>query len=74
MSRPTSATGPRDGSTASSRPRPSPTSPRQLVVAGCPSQITVHFASLAPEDVTVIDGIPVTSVFRTLLDLAPYLT
>jgi len=38
-----------------------------------PDEITVHFASLAPEDITVIDGIPVTSVFRTLLDLAPYL-
>jgi very-short-patch-repair endonuclease len=35
---------------------------------------SLHFASLAPEDITVIDGIPATSVFRTLLDLAPYLT
>ncbi len=33
--------------------------------------IVVHFARLAPEDVAVVDGIPVTSVARTLLDLAP---
>ncbi len=33
--------------------------------------IVVHFALLAPEDRAVIDGIPVTSVARTMLDLAP---
>ncbi len=32
---------------------------------------TVHFARLAPEDQDVVDGIPVTSVARTFLDLAP---
>jgi predicted transcriptional regulator of viral defense system/very-short-patch-repair endonuclease len=31
----------------------------------------VHFARLAPEDGAVVDGIPVTSVARTVLDLAP---
>jgi len=31
----------------------------------------VHFARLAPEDQDVVDGIPVTSVARTVLDLAP---
>jgi very-short-patch-repair endonuclease len=30
----------------------------------------VHFAALADEDTTVLDGIPVTSVARTALDLA----
>jgi len=33
--------------------------------------IVVHFARLAPEDRAVVDGIPVTSVARTVLDLAP---
>lgn len=33
--------------------------------------IVVHFARLAPEDHAVVDGIPVTSVARTMLDLAP---
>ncbi len=31
----------------------------------------VHFARLAPEDQAVVEGIPVTSVARTVLDLAP---
>jgi very-short-patch-repair endonuclease len=31
----------------------------------------VHFARLAPEDRAVVEGIPVTSVARTMLDLAP---
>jgi very-short-patch-repair endonuclease len=31
----------------------------------------VHFARLAPEDSAAVDGIPVTSVARTMLDLAP---
>jgi predicted transcriptional regulator of viral defense system/very-short-patch-repair endonuclease len=33
--------------------------------------IVVHFARLRPEDAAVVDGIPVTSVARTVLDLAP---
>jgi predicted transcriptional regulator of viral defense system/very-short-patch-repair endonuclease len=33
--------------------------------------IAVHFADLAPEDRDVVEGIPVTSVARTVLDLAP---
>ncbi len=33
--------------------------------------IVVHFARLAPEDRDVVDEIPVTSVARTMLDLAP---
>jgi very-short-patch-repair endonuclease len=33
--------------------------------------VVVHFARLAPEDVTIVDGIPVTSPARTVLDLAP---
>jgi predicted transcriptional regulator of viral defense system/very-short-patch-repair endonuclease len=31
----------------------------------------VHFAPLAPEDMAVVEGIPVTSLARTVLDLAP---
>ena len=31
----------------------------------------VHFATLEPDDRTVVDGIPVTSPARTVLDLAP---
>jgi predicted transcriptional regulator of viral defense system len=31
----------------------------------------VHFAELAPEDRAVVENIPVTSVARTMLDLAP---
>lgn len=31
----------------------------------------VHFARLEPEDVTTVNGIPVTSPARTVLDLAP---
>lgn len=33
--------------------------------------IVVHFARLRPEDSAVVEGIPVTSVARTVLDLAP---
>lgn len=33
--------------------------------------IVVHFARLAPEDHAVVEGIPVTSLARTMLDLAP---
>lgn len=36
--------------------------------------ITIHRAALHPYDVTEIDGIPITSVPRILLDLAPGLT
>ncbi len=32
--------------------------------------VVVHFAALAPEDVTIVEGIPVTSPARTVLDLA----
>jgi hypothetical protein len=34
----------------------------------------VHTAKLHPEDITIHDGIPVTSVARTILDLATLLT
>jgi very-short-patch-repair endonuclease len=33
-------------------------------------RIVVHFARLTPEDATTVDGIPVTSPARTVLDLA----
>jgi very-short-patch-repair endonuclease len=33
-------------------------------------RVVVHFARLAPEDVTTVDGIPLTSPARTVLDLA----
>jgi very-short-patch-repair endonuclease len=33
-------------------------------------RIVVHFARLVPEDLTIVDGIPVTSPGRTVLDLA----
>jgi very-short-patch-repair endonuclease len=33
--------------------------------------VVVHFARLAPEDMTTVNGIPVTSPARTVLDLAP---
>jgi hypothetical protein len=36
-----------------------------------PSGVVVHFApTLRPEDVTVVDGVPVTIPARTLIDLA----
>jgi hypothetical protein len=36
-----------------------------------PPGVVLHFApELHPDDVTVVDGIPVTSVARTLVDLA----
>jgi very-short-patch-repair endonuclease len=34
-------------------------------------KIVVHFATLDPDDRVVVDGIPVTSPARTVLDLAP---
>jgi very-short-patch-repair endonuclease len=33
--------------------------------------LVVHFAALDPDDMTTVDGIPVTSPARTMLDLAP---
>jgi very-short-patch-repair endonuclease len=33
--------------------------------------VVVHFARLEPEDRTIVDGIPLTSPARTVLDLAP---
>jgi very-short-patch-repair endonuclease len=33
-------------------------------------RVVVHFAALVPEDLTIVDGIPVTSPARTVLDLA----
>jgi very-short-patch-repair endonuclease len=33
-------------------------------------RVVVHFATLKPEDLTTVDGIPVTSPARTVLDLA----
>ncbi|MFT3863641.1 MAG: type IV toxin-antitoxin system AbiEi family antitoxin domain-containing protein [Solirubrobacterales bacterium] len=33
--------------------------------------VVVHFATLHPDDMTIVDGIPVTSPARTVLDLAP---
>jgi very-short-patch-repair endonuclease len=33
-------------------------------------RIVVHFAALVPEDLTIVEGIPVTSPARTVLDLA----
>jgi predicted transcriptional regulator of viral defense system len=35
-----------------------------------PIRVRVHDANLFPEDVTTLDGIPVTTPARTLLDLA----
>jgi len=39
-----------------------------------PEGVSVHAGRLRPQDVTRIDGIPVTSLARTLLDLAEVLT
>ncbi len=38
-----------------------------------PSEIEVHSSSLPRDEVTVLDGIPITTVPRTLLDLATLL-
>jgi hypothetical protein len=47
----------------------SPTDPRHRVPS-LPG-VTIHYApTLHPEDVCVVDGIPVTSPARTLVDLA----
>jgi len=47
----------------------SPDDPR---LAAPPPGVNVHYAPgpMHPEDVCVVDGIPVTSVARTLIDLA----
>jgi hypothetical protein len=38
---------------------------------GLPDHVTTHYGPpLHPDDITVVDGIPVTSVARTLIDLA----
>ena len=48
------------------------------VPAGTPFRkhtgIRCHRAALAPQDITEVDGVPVTSVARTLLDLASVLS
>jgi predicted transcriptional regulator of viral defense system len=47
----------------------SPDDPRTRVEA--PPGVVVHYSPpLHPDDVTVVDGIPVTSVARTLVDCA----
>jgi very-short-patch-repair endonuclease len=53
----------------SERSRPEVSTPRWCRRAG----IEVHRARLEPDEVTGIDGIPVTTVARTLLDLAAVL-
>ena len=35
-----------------------------------PLMIRVHYANLYPEDITTVDGVPVTAPARTLLDIA----
>ena len=53
------------------------TGPRSHVTVGRRKRsrpdITIHFARLAPDEVTQEQGIPVTTPARTLLDLAPFL-
>ena len=51
---------------------PSPPRRREVTVGtiGAPSGICVHRPSLTPADRTLINGVPVTSLPRTLLDLA----
>ena len=47
----------------------SPDDPRNPQVA--PAGVVVHYVpELHPDDVTVVDGIPITSVSRTLIDCA----
>ena len=56
--------------------RPSASSRHDVTVADRrrgPSGVRVHHAALPPGDVTVVDGIPVTTIERTLLDLAAVL-
>ena len=46
-----------------------PDDPRESVEA--PDGVVVHRSpTLHPDDITIVDGIPVTSVSRTLIDLA----
>ena len=50
----------------------SPSDPRTFKA---PEGVVIHHApDLHPDDVTVVDGIPVTSVARTLVDLAEDMT
>jgi hypothetical protein len=50
----------------------SPHDPRRAVAA--PPGVVVHYAPpLHPDDLDVVDGLPVTSVSRTLVDLAEVL-
>lgn len=37
-------------------------------------RVVVHYLSLPDKDVTVVDGIPVTTPLRTVIDIAPDLT
>jgi hypothetical protein len=39
-----------------------------------PIRVRVHYTNLFPEDVTTLDGIPITRPARTLLDLATCVT
>jgi hypothetical protein len=59
--------------------------PIHITVPGCPDDpraptptppgvVVHHVPELHPDDVTIHDGIPVTSVSRTLVDLAEVLT
>ena len=58
-----------DGETIHVTVRGDPTDPRSPPDA--PAGVVVHRGPpLHPDDVTVVDGIPVTSVARTLIDLA----
>jgi predicted transcriptional regulator of viral defense system len=54
---------------ASERSRPVVSTPRWC----CRPGIAVHRARLEPDEITEVDGIPVTTVARTLLDLAAVL-
>ena len=57
-----------------------PTSQRQdrrhrpwTAQAGHRDKIRIHSSTFDPEDIATVDGIPVTSVARTILDLAAVL-
>ena len=50
----------------------SPEDPRAAEVP--PGVVTHHTPALDPDDVTIVDGIPVTSLARTLVDLAEVMT
>ena len=51
----------------------SPDDPREPVNAP-PGVVLHHSSPLHPEDVAIVDGIPCTSVARTLVDLAEEMT